>query len=217
MILVWQLSRKSGHYDMRANVPLNQHESLQSILMESPLLAPIIEGWEKLGLPDCWLVAGSLAQTVWNRAFNLPPAYGISDVDIVYFDPQDLSEDTEARHAARIREAFPHLPVWIDVKNEARVHLWYPAKFGHAITPYISTIDAITTFPTTATAIGLQKASNGLKLNAPYGVDDLLRAVVRPNKKQIAREIYEAKISRWIKTWPKLTIIEWDSDPSQIS
>jgi hypothetical protein len=204
-------------YDLRARAPLKQHESLQSVLMESPLLAPIIDGWEKLGLPDCWLVAGSLAQTVWNRAFNLPPTHGISDVDIVYFEPRDLSGGTEALHATRIREAFPHLPVRIDVKNEARVHLWYAAKFGYAIAPYTSTIDAITTFPTTATAIGLQKAPNGLTLNAPYGVDDLLRAIVRPNKKQITRERYEAKISRWIKTWPDLTIIEWDAVSPRIS
>ncbi|WP_311030127.1 nucleotidyltransferase family protein [Mesorhizobium koreense] len=196
---------------------MSQYESLHSILLESPLLAPIIEDWEKLELPDCWLVAGSLAQTVWNHVFNLPLAYGISDVDIVYFEPHDLSQGTEARHAARIRKAFSHLPVWIDVKNEARVHLWYAAKFGSAITPYTSTVDAITTFPTTATAIGLRKSPHGLRLSAPFGVDDLLRAVVRPNKKQIRREIYEAKISRWIKIWPNLTIIEWDADPSQKS
>lgn len=94
--------------------PLNQHENLQSIWLESPVLAPLIDGWKRLELPDCWLVAGCLAQTVWNRAFSLPPTYGISDVDIVYFDPQDLSEDTEARHAARVRDTFSHLPVWID-------------------------------------------------------------------------------------------------------
>jgi hypothetical protein len=198
-------------------VPLKQHESLHSIWLESPLLAPIIEGWGKLELPDCWLVAGSLAQTVWNRVFRLPPAYGISDVDIVYFEPHDLSEATEARHVARIREEFSYLPVWIDVKNEARVHLWYAGKRGYAIAPYTSTVDAITTFPTTATAIGLQKSPNGLRVDAPYGVDDLLSAVVRPNKKQITREIYEAKISRWIKMWPNLTIIDWDAVPPQIS
>ncbi|AHK04607.1 hypothetical protein X971_4768 [Agrobacterium tumefaciens LBA4213 (Ach5)] len=38
----------------------------------------------------------------------------------------------------------------------------------------------------------------------------MLGAVVRPNKKQITREIYEKKIGRWIKLWPELTIVDWD-------
>ena len=96
---------------------------LQSIISESPLLFPILHDWEKLALPDCWLVAGAIAQTVWNHSFGLPATHGIADIDIGYFDPADLSESAEAEHRSRIRAAFPHLPAWIDVKNEARVHL----------------------------------------------------------------------------------------------
>ncbi|WP_348627700.1 nucleotidyltransferase family protein [Rhizobium sp. S9] len=35
---------------------------------------------------------------------------GINDIDIVYFDASDLSEEAEADHAARIRTAFSDLP-----------------------------------------------------------------------------------------------------------
>ena len=183
---------------------------LQAIVSESPLLAPVIGQWDKTALPDCWLVAGAIAQTVWNRVFGLPPAHGINDIDIVYFDAADLSEDAEAQHATRIREVFAGRPVWIDVKNEARVHLWYEAKFGYSMAPYTSTPDAIATFPTTATAIGLRPAPAGLELCAPYGLSDLLSAVVRPNKVQITREIYERKVNRWSYAWPQLEIIDWD-------
>jgi len=34
--------------------------------------------------------------------------------------------------------------------------------------------------------------------------------VVRANKKQITREIYEKKIARWGTLWPDLEIIAWD-------
>lgn len=183
---------------------------LQAIVSESPLLSPILGNWGKIALPDCWLVAGAIAQTVWNRAFGFPPAHGINDIDIIYFDAADLSEDAEAQHSARIREAFSGLPVWIDVKNEARVHLWYEARFGYPMEPYTSTADAIATFPTTATAIGLRPAPAGLELYAPYGLSDLFGAVVRPNKTQITREIYERKVARWISLWPQFEIIDWD-------
>lgn len=187
-----------------------RHLELQAIVSKSPLLSSVLGEWDKIALPDSWLVAGAIAQTVWNDAFGFPPAYGIQDVDIVYFDPDDLSEDSEAEHSARIRTAFSGLPVWIDVKNQARVHCWYEGKFGYSINPYTSTAEAITTFPTTAAAVGLRPVHPNLELCAPYGLSDLLSATVRPNKKQITREIYEKKIARWIKLWPELRIVGWD-------
>jgi hypothetical protein len=190
-----------------------QVAQVRAILHRSPILTTILDRWAKIDLPDCWIAAGVLAQTVWNDAFELPAGYGISDVDLVYFDADDLSEDAEAQHLGRICELFSDLPVWIDVKNEARVHLWYQAKFGFAIRSYISTEDAITTFPTTATAIGLQQEKNQLRLFAPYGLTDLLGSIVRANKKQITRPIYEAKLSRWLALWPRLQVVPWDSEP----
>jgi hypothetical protein len=108
-----------------------QEDRLRAVVRRSPLILAVLDGWAEIGLPDCWLVAGSVAQTVWNDAFGLRPTYGTSDIDLVYFDAADLSEETEARHAARIRSLFSGLGVWLDVKNEARVHLWYAMKFGN--------------------------------------------------------------------------------------
>ena len=135
--------------------------------------------------------------------------HGIDDIDIVYYDANDLSEGGEAEYAARVRRTFSDLPVWIDVKNEARVHLRYEEKFGYPIKPYTSTTDAIATFPTTATAVGLCPRNGSLELCAPFGLSDLLGGVVRPNKRQIRREIYEQKVTRWIKVWPGLGVVGW--------
>ncbi|MGV0820051.1 nucleotidyltransferase family protein [Martelella sp. AMO21009] len=177
---------------------------------DSPLIRPLLENWRLIDLPDCWLVAGALAQTVWNRRFAMDPTHGIADIDIVYFDPNDLSERAEARHAARIRAAFSALPAWIDVKNQARVHLWYGDRFGFDIEAYDSVSEAITTFPTTATAIGIRPKAGGFACDAPFGLADLLNAVVRPNKTQVSREAYENKVERWKALWPDLTVIGWD-------
>ena len=182
---------------------------LRLVLARSPIVATIVDRWPQIGLPHCWLVAGCLAQTVWNDAFGLPATHGISDVDLVYFDGEDLSAEAEARHADRIRALFADLGLWIDVKNEARVHLWYTEKFGSTLAPYVSTEDAITTFPTTATAIGVQPRPDGLHVFAPYGLSDLLGLIVRPNKKQITQAIYEAKVKKWRARWPNLRIVAW--------
>ncbi|MGG7578932.1 nucleotidyltransferase family protein [Rhizobium sp. Nf11,1] len=183
---------------------------LQAIISKSPLLSTVLERWDEIDLPDGRLVAGAIAQTVWNHAFDFVHDHGIDDIDLVYFDDNDLSESAEADHSARIRSLFSDLPVWIDVKNQARVHLWYGQKFGHVIMPYTSTDNAITTFPTTAAAVGIRPVDKRLDLYAPYGLSDLLAPLVRANKKQIGREIYERKIARWRKLWPDLQIIPWD-------
>lgn len=187
----------------------DQEDLLRSILARSPIVTTVVDRWPQFGLPDCWLVAGCLAQTVWNDAFGLPATHGISDIDLVYFDGNDLSEETEAAQATRVRTLFADLGLWIDVKNEARVHLWYAEKFGSVLAPYTSTEDAITTFPTTATAIGVQPRPDGLHVFAPYGLSDLLGQIVRPNKKQITQAIYDAKVKKWQARWPGLHVVAW--------
>ncbi|MGV0909748.1 nucleotidyltransferase family protein [Martelella sp. FOR1707] len=188
----------------------NELAEVMAAVSDSPLIRPLLENWRLIDLPDCWLVAGALAQTVWNRRFAMDPTHGIADIDIVYFDPSDLSERAEARHAARIRAAFSALPAWIDVKNQARVHLWYGDRFGFDIEAYDSVSEAITTFPTTATAFGIRPTAQGFECDAPFGLADLLNAVVRPNKTQVSREAYENKVERWKTLWPDLTVIGWD-------
>ena len=184
--------------------------SIERSAQASPLLGPLLDRWGDIRLPDAWLVAGAVAQTVWNAALGKPPDHGIRDIDIVYFDSDDLTVDGETRAEQRIRSLFADLPVAFDVKNEARVHLWYAAKFGRAIPPYRSTEDAIATFPTTATAIGIRPAGEGLHVSAPFGLTDLLGLVVRPNKAQVTPQIYEAKVARWRELWPGLDIRPWD-------
>ena len=182
---------------------------LEALILASPILGPMTHRWSAIALPDGWLVAGALAQTVWNSLFGFAPEHGLKDVDIVYFDGADLSEAGEKRHEERVRDQFAGSAARIDVKNEARVHLWYEAKFGSPLPPYRSSTHAIETFPTTATAVGVQPGPLGLSVYAPYGLSDLFSATVRPNKVQITRQIYEAKVARWRKLWPRLTILDW--------
>ena len=142
----------------------------------------------------------------WEQAAE----FGLKDVDLIYFDEQDLSFESEASHERCLRDLFQHLPIKLDVKNEARVHLWYEDRFGDAIKPYSSSADAIATFPTTATAVGVRQIRSKFECCAPFGLDDLFSLVVRPNKRQITRAIYEAKVDRWRSIWPRLTFLPWE-------
>ncbi|MBU4316863.1 MAG: nucleotidyltransferase family protein [Proteobacteria bacterium] len=183
---------------------------IQNILLQNPAIKTVLERASGLDLPNWYLGAGCIAQTVWNYYSKRPLLDHISDMDLVYFDDQDPGFEAEDENVNKVREAFSDIPVQIDLKNQARVHLWYEKHFGYAIKPYGSVEEAINTWPTTATAVGVKYDEAGrFVVYAPYGLEDLLGRVVRPNKIQITEEIYLKKATRWKACWPDLTVIPW--------
>jgi len=142
-------------------------ERMRVALAQNRWLEEILGRFEEIDLPDSWLVAGCIAQTIWNLRCKQPAELGIKDVDLIYFDAQDLSAETETGHERRLRDLFRALPLKLDVKNEARVHLWYKDRFGYPIEPYSSSADAITSFPTTATSVGVRRVFANLNAAPP--------------------------------------------------
>lgn len=138
------------------NVPLNaQIKLLNDILMRDQELYNVLRTISKLNLPNSYVGGGSITQSVWNQIFSKDLGFGISDLDIVYFDT-DLSEAKENEIRNQLLSELPLKKYNIDVKNEARVHLWYQHRFGQKINPYVSTEDAISTWPTTASSLGVR-------------------------------------------------------------
>jgi hypothetical protein len=151
-----------------------------------------------------------VAGTVWNSLHGFESTAHIKDFDLVYFDEEDLSYGAEDVHIQRARTLFADLPAPVEVRNEARVHLWYEAHFGIAIDAYPSLEAAIASWPTTATSVGVRTGPDGdLTTYAPFGLEDLMGLVVRPNKSLVTREIYEEKAERWAACWPHLTVLPW--------
>jgi uncharacterized protein len=136
--------------------------------------------------------------------------YGIADFDIVCFDSAHMSQAEEAVVASKLRAELVGLNVKVDVKNQARVHLWYESRFGKVIAPYESTAQAIATWPSTASAIGVRIDHEGeLEVCAPFGLRDLFSLVVRPNKVIVPEPVYVEKSTRWKTEWPMLEIVPW--------
>src|ERR1700736_3453059 len=81
-----------------------------------------------LGLSDAWLVSGALFQTAWNHLTNRRIDYGIKDYDNFYFDP-NTSYEAENDAIVSANVAFRDLKCTVEVRNQARVHLWYSKKF----------------------------------------------------------------------------------------
>lgn len=64
-------------------------------------MTALLERAPSLDLPDWYLGAGCIAQTVWNARHGFDLTFGIKDDDLVYCDPDDLT--AEAEHDAERR------------------------------------------------------------------------------------------------------------------
>jgi hypothetical protein len=187
----------------------NQIEQLSIILMQSEPMLEILDKANELESADYYAGEGCIAQTVWNYQLGLDLLHGISDYDVVYYDDADLSEEAEQLIADKIRTAITISGINLDVNNQARVHLWYKNYFGNDIAPYNSVEEAINTWPTTATSVGVRLEDGKLNVYAPFGLNDLFGMIVRANKTQITEKIYMDKVRKWSAKWPSLKIIPW--------
>ncbi|BCJ96942.1 hypothetical protein acsn021_45110 [Anaerocolumna cellulosilytica] len=193
------------------NIDLDsQKELLLSIVSKNDILLEILKMSQFLHLKNYYIGAGCICQTVWNYQNNMELMYGISDVDFVYFDNTDISYEAEDCVIQKVKQQFSHLPVDIDVKNQARVHLWYKDRYGYDLKPYTSLEEAINTWPTTATSIGIKMIGNNLQVYAPFGLNDMFGQIIRANKTQITKDTYVSKCQKWKKKWPALKIIDWE-------
>lgn len=206
------------HADQEKNIRnvvednMTKTEQLLQILEQNESVQKILERASELKMPNWYLGAGGITQTVWNVKHGFNPENGIKDYDLVYYDANDTSYEAEDRFVQKSKEIFSDIPILVEIRNQARVHLWYEKHFGKPIDQHKSVEAAISKWPTTATSIGVKKENGQFQIYTPFGLDDLLNMTVRANKAQITEKIYQDKVDRWIEIWPNLKIVPWDQE-----
>ncbi len=174
-----------------------QRRIFLDIVWADPNLRAALVGARDLALPDWLIVAGALYNSVWNALTGRPPGYATKDIDLFYFDAADLSWEAEDAVISRAAPAFAHLPLPVEVRNQARVHLWFPAKFGSPCPAYASSTDAVGHFASRTHAVGVRLLEDSrLDLVAPFGLADIFAFRVTPNHALDNRATHEAKGAR---------------------
>jgi uncharacterized protein len=164
-----------------------------------------------LDLPDWWIVSGAIYNQVWNRLTGRADMYGVKDVDMFYFDT-DTSHATEDRVIKRASALFPATPP-IEIRNQARVHLWYQGHFGEPYSALKNCRQAIDRFACKTHCVGMKLlASDDFEIYAPFGLNDIFSMRITPNTARNNRETHERKGARQIKLWPKLEFEQWPSE-----
>lgn len=183
---------------------------LECIVRADIHLMQLLEAARGLHLPQWRVVAGCIYQTVWNTLTGRPLGTGINDYDLLYFDGEDLSLETEIATASRVHSVLHTLTGLVDVSNQARVHLWFEDYFGIFYPPLSSADEALTRYASTTHAVGVRLTDDDrLDIFAPFGLDDIFNMIVRPNALP-NKATHERKAARAQALWSELTVIPWD-------
>jgi uncharacterized protein len=194
--------------DMAVELETRLHRAVMANSANASLLARL----PQLDLPDAWLVAGCLFQAVWNEQFGRAPDAGVNDYDVFYFDDRDLSYEAEDAVIRRVTAALSDQGIRIEVKNQARVHLWYGERFGPGYPHLTSARDGIDRFLIAGTCIGYGVSKNNHRqLYAPYGLDDIFAGLLRPNTHNQRTDRYAQKAASYRERWPHLRCLASDA------
>ncbi|MGE3302641.1 MAG: nucleotidyltransferase family protein [Hyphomonadaceae bacterium] len=187
-----------------------QKARLADMVRASPRLMRFLRACLPLGLPDWMLASGAVYQTAWNAITGRDPDYGIKDFDLFYHYAKDVSYEHEDFVIKTRTAQFPaDIAPLVEIRNQARVHLWFEQKFGEPYAPLQRSAEALERFVAPAFAVGVQlQYDDWVQIDAPLGLDDLFAMRIRANptrpKVQRFREIAENLKARW----PELTIEE---------
>jgi hypothetical protein len=160
-----------------------------------------------LCLPDWLVFSGAVYQPVLNHLTDRALDYGIKDYDLGYFDASDLSYEAEDAVIRRVKAAFDEpLRSMVEVRNQARVHLWFEGKFSEPYGPLSSTAEALERFASATFAVGVRLESDDrLYIEAPFGLADLFALRLRPNprRKTVGFARTAADVRR---RWPEVVV-----------
>jgi uncharacterized protein len=180
---------------------------LEEIVRAAPSLMRVLTTVRALDLPDWLVMSGAVYQRVLNHLTGRMPDYGIKDYDLGYFDASDISYDAEDLVIRRVAAAFDEpFKSTVEVRNQARVHVWFEAHFGEPYTPLSCTAEALERFASPMSAVGVRLEHGGrLHIEAPFGLADLFALRVRPNPCRLSSHFERATASA-LRRWPELRV-----------
>ena len=183
---------------------------LTAIVRADAGLMHVLTTVRALDLPDWRLVSGAVYQAVWNARTGRPAGYGVKDYDLAYFDGSDLSYEAEDVVIKRVAAAFDEpFRSQVEVRNQARVHLWFQDRFGEPYEALGSTDEALGRFVAPTFAVGVRlEADDAISIAAPFGLEDVFAMTIRPNPNRPLARGWARTIENAQGRWPELTVLQ---------
>jgi hypothetical protein len=187
-------------------------DRFEAIVRADPDLMHLLECLRSVGLPQWRLVAGCLYQTVWNTLTHRARGTGIKDYDLIYYDSDDPSWEAEDAVIQRVAEATRDCVGPVEVRNQARVHLWFRERFGCDYPQLPAADDSLRYYASIVHAVGVRLEHDGtLDIVAPFGLDDMFAMVIRPNRTLANAASHTSKAMRAAAIWPEVVVEPWQA------
>jgi hypothetical protein len=181
---------------------------LGELLAGEPWMVDVLDAVAASGLPEAWIGAGVIRDLVWGRYHGRFDPGTVKDVDVAYFDADDLTMERDLAAVDLLRRIGTGIP-W-EATNQAAVHVWYHQYFGGPPVESFATVhDAVATWPETATCVAVRHGADGTEVCAPHGVADLLDGVWRVNPMRVTPAISRARLARQRVgvRWPRVRVV----------
>ncbi|HEY0647560.1 nucleotidyltransferase family protein [Phenylobacterium sp.] len=180
---------------------------LEAVLRRSEPLMHVLRTLAWLNPPDWMVFSGAIYQRVLNDLTDRPLDYGIKDYDVGYFDDSDISYDAEDVVIKGVAAAFePPLREMVEVRNQARVHVWFQDHFNEPYEPLASSAEALSRFVSPLFAVGVRlDRDDAMTIHAPFGLDDLFAMRLRPNPTRRSPN-YEKIAAAAKARWPEIEV-----------
>ncbi|TWT13229.1 nucleotidyltransferase family protein [Planomicrobium sp. CPCC 101079] len=182
---------------------VQSEQDILELIEEDIWMMEVLKAAHSLGLPDWWVCAGFVRSKIWDTLHGFKERTSLADIDVIYFDPENLTGKEEEHLEKKLGHLVPDLP-W-SVKNQARMHV------VNGLPPYTSSADAISKFPETATALGVKlDEQGGLVLISPCGIEDVLNMEIHPTPHFLGEvrllSIYRERLEKknWTAKWGKV-------------
>jgi hypothetical protein len=188
---------------------MSREVELEAIVRRSEPLMHVLRTMARLDPPDWLLFSGAVYQRVLNHLTGRPLDYGIKDYDVGYFDASDISYDAEDVVIRHVAAAFePPLREMVEVRNQARVHIWFQDHFNEPYEPLTSSAEALGRFVSPLFAVGVKlDRDDVMTIHAPFGLEDLFGMTLRPNPTRLSPNY--GKISAAAKArWPEIAVLD---------
>ena len=163
----------------------------------------VLQMAKSLELPDWWICAGFVRSKIWDTLHDYEAKTAMPDVDVIYYDSLHQDEIYEQSLETKLMNIDATIP-W-SVKNQARMHV------VNNMPPYSSSVNAISKFPETATALGVTLDElNNVILTAPCGIEDVLSLQVKPTAHFLESKerlhMYKNRVIKknWQSKWPNI-------------
>ncbi len=185
-----------------------RHSQLVALVEASPWFMTALQTVRSLQLGSWCIGAGAVRNLVWDHLHGYVEPSRLPDVDVAYFNPQDMSPETDQALECKLEELAPDVP-W-EVTNQAGVHTWFEDCFGHPVQPLRSLVEAVASWPEYATCVGVALSNRGrIEIIAPWGLEDLFGLVVRRNPARVSLETYRQRTEqkRYAQRWPRVRVL----------